>query len=162
MLAQDLCDAGLQQVEVRVEVDAYGPRPVPHTLEQVRRYVSFLTEFTRALEREPDSVVGAAYLHNADDRDMAGLRLVPESEHVRLFTKSGRGAWIGFLQSRLASTSGRLSADQLLSSRIAPSGIKPWALHTDLSGVSGTVRLTLQVVMRCCLGIVGLRRRVWT
>jgi DUF2075 family protein len=169
VLAQDLCDAGLQQVEVLVEhqlplsskkidaliagvhpktgrasyvvvelkqwtharpvpdaedlveVDAYGQHPVLHPLEQVRRYVSFLTEFTRALERERDSVVGAAYLHNAEDRDMAGLRFVPESEQARLFTKSGRGAWIGFLQSRLAPKSGRISADQLLNSRIAPS-----------------------------------------
>ena len=36
---------------------------------------------------------------------------------------------------------------------------RQWMTH-KLS--TGTVRLTVQVVMRCCLGIVGLRRRVWT
>ena len=169
VLAQDLCDAGLQQVEVLVEhrlplsskridaliagvhpdtgrpsyvvvelkqwthanpvpdaddlvqIDAYGNRPVLHPLEQVRRYVSFLEQFTRSLEQEPDSLVGAAYLHNGDERDLGWLRDSPETAKARLFTKSGRGGWIEFLQSRLAAQPGRIAADQLLSSRIAPS-----------------------------------------
>lgn len=169
VLAQDLCDAGLEQVEVLVEhrlplsskridavvagvhpqtgrpsyvvvelkqwtharpvedaddlvqIDAYGSRPVLHPLEQVRRYVSFLEQFTRSLEQEPDALVGAAYLHNGDERDLGWLRDAPETAKARLFTKSGRGAWIEFLQSRLAPQPGRIAADQLLSSRIAPS-----------------------------------------
>jgi hypothetical protein len=169
VLAADLCDAGLQKVEVLVEhrlplsskrvdavlagvhpitgrssyvvvelkqwthaapvegaedlvrIEAYGDRPVLHPLEQVRRYVSFLEQFTRSLESEPDSVVGAAYLHNADERDLGWLRDVPETASARLFTKSRRGEWIDFLASRLAPSPGRLAADQLLSSRIAPS-----------------------------------------
>ncbi|MGE0819450.1 MAG: DNA/RNA helicase domain-containing protein [Candidatus Nanopelagicales bacterium] len=169
VLAQDLCDAGLQHVEVLVEhrlplsskridavlagvhpstgrpsyvvvelkqwthaqpfedtddlvrIDAYGNRPVLHPLEQVRRYVQFLEEFTRSLEQERDALVGAAYLHNGDERDLGWLRDAPETAKARLFTKSGRGAWIEFLQSRLAPQPGRIAADQLLSSRIAPS-----------------------------------------
>lgn len=169
VLAQDLCDAGLEQVEVLVEhrlplsskridavlagvhpatgrpsyvvvelkqwthaqpvpdaddlvqIDAYGNHPVLHPLEQVRRYVSFLEQFTRSLEEEPDALVGAAYLHNGDERDLGWLRDAPETAQARLFTKSGRGAWIEFLQSRLAPKPGRIAADQLLSSRIAPS-----------------------------------------
>lgn len=169
VLAQDLCDAGLQQVEVLVEhrlplsskridavvagvhpktghssyvvvelkqwthahpvayaddlvqIDAYGDRPVLHPVEQVSRYVAFLEQFTRSLEREPDALVGAAYLHNGNERDLGWLRDAPETAKARLFTSSDRGAWIEFLQSRLAPTSGRIAADQLLSSRIAPS-----------------------------------------
>jgi hypothetical protein len=163
VLAQDLCDAGLQQVEVLVEhrlplsskrvdavvagvhpttghpsyvvvelkqwthanpvpdaddlvqIDAYGNRPVLHPLEQVRRYVAFLEQFTRSLEQEPDALVGAAYLHNGNERDLGWLRDAPETAKTRLFTGSERGAWIEFLQSRLAPTSGRIAADQLLS-----------------------------------------------
>ena len=169
VLAQDLCDAGLQQVEVLVEhrlplsskrvdavvagvhpttgrpsyvvvelkqwthahpvpdaddlvrLDAYGDRPVLHPLEQVRRYVAFLEQFTRSLEQEPNALVGAAYLHNGHERDLGWLRDAPETEKARLFTGSGRGAWIEFLQSRLSPLPGRIAADQLVSSRIAPS-----------------------------------------
>ena len=169
VLAHDLCDAGLQNVEVLVEhrlplsskrvdavlagvhpttgrpsyvivelkqwthahpvvdaddlvhIDAYGDRPVLHPLEQVRRYVEFLAQFTRSLEQEPDSLVGAAYLHNGDGRNLSWLRGVPETLQARLFLGSERGAWIEFLQSRLAPTPGRIAADHLLSSRIAPS-----------------------------------------
>jgi hypothetical protein len=169
VLAQDLCDAGLQQVEVLVEhrlplsskridavvagvhpktghpsyvvvelkqwthaypvrdaddlvrIDAYGDRPVLHPLEQVRRYVAFLEQFTRSLEQEPDALVGAAYLHNGHERDLGWLRDAPETAKARLFTGSERGAWIEFLQSRLAPLPGRIAADQLVSSRIAPS-----------------------------------------
>jgi hypothetical protein len=169
VLAQDLCDAGLQQVEVLVEhrlplsskrvdavlagvhpstgrpsyvvvelkqwthaspvadaddlvvIDAYGKRPVLHPLEQVRRYVAFIEQFTRSIELEPDSLVGAAYLHNGNDRDVGWLRHALETAQSRLFTASDRGAWIEFLQSRLSPQPGRIAADQLLSSRIAPS-----------------------------------------
>jgi GTPase SAR1 family protein len=169
VLAQDLCDAGLQQVEVLVEhrlplsskridavvagvhpktgrpsylvvelkqwthadpvpdaddlvhIDAYGDRPVLHPLEQVRRYVAFLEQFTRSLEQEPDALVGAAYLHNGHERDLGWLRDAPETAKARLFTGSERGAWIEFLQSRLAPLPGRIAADQLVNSRIAPS-----------------------------------------
>ena len=169
VLAHDMCDAGLQNVEVLVEhrlplsskrvdavlagvhpttgrpsyvivelkqwthahpvvdaddlvhIDAYGDRPVLHPLEQVRRYVEFLAQFTRSLEQEPDSLVGAAYLHNGDGRNLSWLRGVPETLQARLFLGSERGAWIEFLQSRLAPTPGRIAADHLLSSRIAPS-----------------------------------------
>jgi uncharacterized protein len=169
VLAQDLCDAGLQQVEVLVEhrlplsskrvdavvagvhpnsgqpsyvvvelkqwthahpvpdaddlirIDAYGDRPVLHPVEQVRRYVAFLEQFTRSLEQQPDALVGAAYLHNGHERDLGWMRDAPETAKARLFTGSERGAWIEFLQSRLAPLPGRLAADQLMGSRIAPS-----------------------------------------
>jgi hypothetical protein len=169
VLAQDLLDAGLDEVELLVEyqlpqssqridailagthprtrgpsyvvvelkqwsqaipldgaddlvlVDAYGSHPVLHPVEQVRRYATFLSDFTRALEHEPDAVVGAAYLHNAAESGIAGLKLLPESHLGRLFTGDKRDRWIAFLKSRLAPASGRTAADMLVSSRVAPS-----------------------------------------
>ncbi len=169
VLAADLCDAGLGQVEVLLEqrlpltskrmdavlagvhpksgmpsyvvvelkqwsharptdeaddlvlVDAYGNRPVLHPLEQVRRYVAFVEQFTRSIENQVDAIVGVAYLHNAVAANVAGLRLLPETTNARFFTQSERGAWLDFLRSRLAPISGAASADQFLASRIAPS-----------------------------------------
>ncbi|MEI7779841.1 MAG: DUF2075 domain-containing protein [Actinomycetes bacterium] len=169
VLAADLCDAGLGQVEVLLEqrlpltskrmdavlagvhpksgmpsyvvvelkqwsharpsdeaddlvlVDAYGNRPVLHPLEQVRRYVAFVEQFTRSIENQVDAIVGVAYLHNAVAANVAGLRLLPETTNARFFTQSERGAWLDFLRSRLTPISGAASADQFLASRIAPS-----------------------------------------
>jgi DUF2075 family protein len=104
-----------------VHIDAYGARPVLHPVEQVRRYCSFLRDFTRALADLPDAIVGAAYLHNADEAAVAGLRLMPESTGGRLFLRSDRGRWLDFLRARLASTAGADSADLLVNSAIAPS-----------------------------------------
>ena len=104
-----------------VYVDAYGSRPLLHPAEQVTRYVDYTCDFTRALEGQPESVVGAAYLHNANDDGVASLRLRQETERGRMFTATERGEWLNFLASRLAPEPGRDSADLLLKSKIAPS-----------------------------------------
>jgi uncharacterized protein len=104
-----------------VLIDAYGPQPVLHPVEQVRRYAMFLIDFMRALEHEPDPVSGAAYLHNARERDVEGLRLLPETHLGRLFTGSVREKWLEYLRSRLAPKPGGVSADLLVQSRVAPS-----------------------------------------
>ncbi len=104
-----------------VYVDAYGSRPVLHPAEQVTRYVDYTCDFTRALEGQPESVAGAAYLHNANDDGVASLRLREETERGRMFTATERGEWLDFLVSRLAPEPGRDSADLLLKSKITPS-----------------------------------------
>lgn len=104
-----------------VQLAAYGDRPVLHPVAQVSRYCSFLRDFTRSLEADPGAVVGAAYLHNADEAGIAGLRTLAPTQDGRLFGGSQRGAWTDFLQARLAPESGRAAADQLESSAIAPS-----------------------------------------
>lgn len=104
-----------------VLVDAYGGRPVLHPIEQVRRYATFLADFARVLEHADDALAGVAYLHNARNDDVAGLRVLPESSLGRLFTAEERGAWLDFLKSRLTPASGAREADELLRSRIAPS-----------------------------------------
>ena len=102
-------------------VEAYGRHPVLHPAEQVRRYCSFLADFTRALEHSSDPLAGAAYLHNATEFGISDLRRLPEDEHGRLFTRERRADFHEFLLSRLAPEAGTAVADILLSSAVAPS-----------------------------------------
>ena len=108
--AEDLC-----------YVEAYGRHPVLHPGEQVRRYCSFLADFTRALEHEVDPLAGVAYLHNATEFGVSSLRSLAEDEHGRLFTGDRRGDFLDFLRSRLSPVSGAEAADLLLASKVAPS-----------------------------------------
>ncbi len=75
-----------------VQLPAYGDRPVLHPVTQVSRYCSFLRDFTRSLAADPRSVVGAAYLHNADEAGVSALRALPPTPDGRLFSGSERGA----------------------------------------------------------------------
>jgi hypothetical protein len=102
-------------------VDAYGRHAVLHPSEQVRRYCRFLSDFARALEHEPDSLAGAAYLHNATEHGAGALRALPDDSFGRLFTGERRADFQAFLRSRLATASGTEAADLLLSSAVAPS-----------------------------------------
>ncbi|MGB2736828.1 MAG: DUF2075 domain-containing protein [Candidatus Nanopelagicales bacterium] len=104
-----------------VYVDSYGSRPILHPGEQVHRYVDYICDFTRALERENNTVAGAAYLHNADESAVASLRLLDETASSRMFTSSQRGEWLEFLKRSLSSASAADSADLLLGSKVAPS-----------------------------------------
>ena len=104
-----------------VHIDAYGSRPVLHPGEQVAGYVQYLTDFLRALEHHPESIRGAAYLHNATEAGVASLRLRAESDTGRMFTADQRSAWLEFLTSRLAPAPGAEAADLLLGSAVGPS-----------------------------------------
>lgn len=102
-------------------IEGYGHHEVLHPGEQVRRYCLFLLDFTQTLVDEPDSVAGAAYLHNATDFGVSTLYDLPEDEHGRVFTGEKRAGFHEFLRSRLAPQSGAEAADLLQGSRIAPS-----------------------------------------
>lgn len=102
-------------------VETYGRHPVLHPVEQVRRYCTFLADFSRALEGEADALAGAAYLHNATEFGVSGLRALPEDSHGQLFTRERRGDFLDFLRRRLAPAPGIEPADVLLSSAVAPS-----------------------------------------
>lgn len=102
-------------------VETYGRHPVLHPAEQVRRYCTFLTDFSAALEDELDPIAGAAYLHNATEFGVSSLRSLPEDMHGRLFTRERRQDFLDFLRSRLAPEPGVAPADLLLASRVAPS-----------------------------------------
>lgn len=105
-----------------VAVEQYGERGVTHPAVQVEGYVDYIADFTSVLQETEHSLVGAAYLHNATDRDVEDLYIRPASKRARLFTGQRRGAFADFLAEHLApGESGAAAADALLASRIAPS-----------------------------------------
>ena len=105
-----------------VLVEGLGGHPRLHPLEQVRGYREYLLDFLPALQTNGSAVSAAAYLHNADERGVAPLRLLCESSEARLFTGERRAEFMDFLRSCLApDVPGAIYADQFLSSRAAPS-----------------------------------------
>ncbi len=101
-------------------IAAYGGTRL-HPSEQVRRYCGHLEDFLGALSDLNDPLAGVAYLHNATDAGVAGLRDLPEDEKGRLFTGQRRGEFLAYLQSRLAPAAGAQTADLLLGSAVRPS-----------------------------------------
>lgn len=105
-----------------VAIEQYGGRAVTHPAVQVEGYVDYIADFTSHLAEAEHSLVGAAYLHNATDRDVEDLLVRPPTERSRLFTGQRRGAFAEYLAEHLApGESGAAAADALLASRIAPS-----------------------------------------
>ena len=106
-----------------VLVEGYGHHPQVHPVAQVRGYCQYLTDFTRSLYDRPESVVGAAYLHNAlSELAVSDLLDYPQDRQGRLFTGARRGDWLTFLAEHLApDVPGAPYADQLLNSAVAPS-----------------------------------------
>lgn len=107
--------------ETLLDVDGARYRPVLHPSLQVDGYVDYLRDFTAVLSSAPDSIVGAAYLHNASEDAITDLRSPGVGAASRLFTGQRRGDFHDFLRSRLAPVSGVRAADRLLSSHVAPS-----------------------------------------
>ncbi|WP_344716754.1 DUF2075 domain-containing protein [Gordonia defluvii] len=105
-----------------VDVPGMPGGPKLNPILQVRGYCDYISDFARALEDQPDALAGVAYLHNAVDPALvADLRRVPITTSGQLFTAAERDGFQRFLRSRLASSSGRASADLLLKSHAAPS-----------------------------------------
>jgi hypothetical protein len=100
---------------------SYGSRPVLHPVAQVRAYGEYLLDFLGVLHATDDVLAGAAYLHNATDDGVAALRSYPQDELGRFFTGQNRGAFMGYLRSRLSPTNASIHADRLLRSSVAPS-----------------------------------------
>ncbi|WP_106400152.1 DUF2075 domain-containing protein [Actinocorallia populi] len=102
---------------VLVEGAPGGPRL--HPALQVRGYCEYLRDFVGVFDgRGP---AGAAYLHNAEDLDVADLLPKADSEQGRLFTKSRRGAFQEYLRERFSPRSGAEAADRLMNSAVRPS-----------------------------------------
>jgi len=80
-----------------------------------------LADFNANLGGSAERLAGAAYLHNAADADVGGLWSFPMTAQTQMFTRQRRGAFLDFLRSRLASTSGAAAADDLMSAAIRPS-----------------------------------------
>ncbi|MEV4709437.1 DUF2075 domain-containing protein [Actinoplanes sp. NPDC049316] len=97
-----------------------GPRLHPGI--QVGDYCRYLIDFLGLLADHRNTVTGAAYLHNAVDRDIAELLERPATERSRIFTKQRRGDFLAYLRASLdAGTPGAAAADRFMNSTVRPS-----------------------------------------
>ncbi|MEW2380277.1 DUF2075 domain-containing protein [Micromonospora sp. NPDC047812] len=98
---------------------ARGPRLHPGV--QVGDYCEYLTDFLGVLADRRSPVRGAAYLHNAVDRDVNDLFARRPTEQSRIFTKQRRGQFLDYLRTHLAPAAGAPAADRFLTSSVRPS-----------------------------------------
>ncbi|MFE2540898.1 DNA/RNA helicase domain-containing protein [Actinacidiphila glaucinigra] len=102
-------------------VDAYA-HPVLNPIEQVRRYCDYLVNFNGAVAEHPKRVGGVAYLHNATEFGVSGLREIELDDRGQLFTAESRGEFLDHLRDRLSDKhSGARAADELLAGKTVPS-----------------------------------------
>jgi uncharacterized protein len=102
-------------------VDAYA-HPVLNPIEQVRRYCEYLVNFNGAVAEHGHRVTGVAFLHNATEFGVAGLREIERDTNGLLFTGERRGAFIDHLRTRLsAEHPGARAADELSGGVTVPS-----------------------------------------
>ncbi|MFG1777762.1 DNA/RNA helicase domain-containing protein [Micromonospora sp. NPDC049048] len=98
---------------------ARGPRLHPGV--QISDYCEYLTDFLGVLADRHNPVRGAAYLHNAVDRDVEDLFARRPTEQSRIFTKQRRGQFLDYLRTHLAPAPGASAADRFLTSSVRPS-----------------------------------------
>jgi hypothetical protein len=99
---------------------AAGPRLHPGI--QVGDYCQYLIDFLGLLAEHRNHVRGAAYLHNAVDRDIAELLERPTTEQSRIFTKQRRGDFLDYLRASLdPDKPGARAADRFMNSTVRPS-----------------------------------------
>lgn len=100
-------------------VDSYA-RPVLNPIEQVRGYCDYLASFNGALAEFPERIAGVAYLYNATEFGISGLREEKLGVRGRLFSGERRDEFIAYLGELLAPESGAAAAEELLTGSIAP------------------------------------------
>ncbi|MGW7822383.1 DNA/RNA helicase domain-containing protein [Streptomyces puniciscabiei] len=106
---------------VLCRIDAYA-RPVLNPVEQVRRYCEYLVNFNGAVAEHPHRVSGVAYLHNATEFGVSGLRAIELDNRGQLFTAERRSEFIDHLRARLSDkVPGARAADELQAGRTVPS-----------------------------------------
>ncbi|MFJ7768261.1 DNA/RNA helicase domain-containing protein [Streptomyces sp. NPDC097107] len=102
-------------------VEPYA-HPVLNPIEQVRRYRDYLVNFNGAVAEHGHRVSGVAFLHNATEFDVAGLREIERDGRGLLFTGQRRGEFLDHLRSKLSDRhTGARAADELLSGATVPS-----------------------------------------
>jgi ATP:corrinoid adenosyltransferase len=102
-------------------IDAYA-HPVLNPIEQVRRYCEYLVNFNGAVSEHPGRVSGVAFLHNATEFGVSGLREVERDGNGQLFTAERRGEFLDHLRAKLSDKhAGARAADELLAGRTIPS-----------------------------------------
>ena len=102
-------------------VDAYA-QPVLNPIEQVRRYCAYLVNFNGAVAEHGQRIAGVAYLHNATEFGVTGLREIERDGHGLLFTEERRGDFLAYLRTRLSDKyPGAQAADELRAGATVPS-----------------------------------------
>ncbi|MFB8771168.1 DNA/RNA helicase domain-containing protein [Streptomyces broussonetiae] len=102
-------------------VERYS-HPILNPIEQVRRYCDYLINFNGAVADHGHRISGVAFLHNATEFAVAGLREIERDGRGVLFTGQRRGEFLDYLRSRLSGKhSGARAADELLSGATVPS-----------------------------------------
>lgn len=105
-----------------VRIDAYGARPVLHPMEQVSAYRQYLLDFLPGLDGLENEVSAIAYLHNATEHSIQDLRMIADSERVRMFTGERKADLTRYLLSCFdPGTPGTEAADLLLGMHAGPS-----------------------------------------
>ncbi|MFI7100877.1 DNA/RNA helicase domain-containing protein [Streptomyces sp. NPDC050161] len=102
-------------------IDTYA-HPVLNPIEQVRRYCEYLVNFNGAVAEHPGRVSGVAFLHNATDFGVSGLRELETDDRGQLFTGDRRGEFLDHLRARLSDKHpGVRAADELQAGKTGPS-----------------------------------------
>ncbi|AGS72852.1 DUF2075 domain-containing protein [Streptomyces collinus] len=102
-------------------IDAYA-HPVLNPVEQVRRYCEYLVNFNGAVAEHPHRVSGVAYLHNATEFGVGGLRAIELDDRGQMFTGERRGEFIKHLRAKLSDkAAGARAADELQAGKTVPS-----------------------------------------
>ncbi|MFJ4577942.1 DNA/RNA helicase domain-containing protein [Streptomyces echinatus] len=102
-------------------VERYG-HPVLNPIEQVHRYCDYLVNFNGAVAEHGHRINGVAFLHNATEFGVAGLREIERDGRGLLFTGQRRGEFLDHLRSRLSDKhTGAGAADELLAGATVPS-----------------------------------------
>ncbi|WP_329428940.1 DUF2075 domain-containing protein [Streptosporangium sp. NBC_01495] len=91
-----------------------------HPATQVSNYCQQLAENCSALDGEPEAIEGVAYLHNATRKSVPGLFDLALDSNVRLFTKTERSAFVGYLRDRFENAEGHPAAERLVNGRVQP------------------------------------------
>lgn len=105
-----------------VTVEGYGGHPVLHPGLQVSGYCEYLTDFTPVLNDVEAHVAGVAYLHNAGEIGVRGLRRLAPTATSQVVSGDRREELHHLLRSAIdPSTPGTAAAELLLNARSGPS-----------------------------------------
>lgn len=95
--------------------------PQLHPILQVGAYGDYMRDHLGIFDGRDAELSGVAYLHNASEQDVAGLRALPPSDSGRLFTGDEKDALIAHLRSRLAPDNATGAGDRFLTAQVRPS-----------------------------------------
>ncbi|PBC85554.1 MULTISPECIES: DUF2075 domain-containing protein [unclassified Streptomyces] len=145
---------------VLCRIDAYA-HPVLNPIEQVRRYCEYLVNFNGAVAEHPGRISGVAFLHNATDAGVSGLRAIELDDRGQLFTGDRRGEFLDHLRARLSDRHpGARAADELQAGKTVPSKQLMAVAAQEVREREQFVLLDeQQVAYRCVLNAVRRAKR---